>query len=108
MSRRPVFTDDALRAAIGPRAPLSLSREGRIRLIGETAKALLAGRMPSKSAALFVGGALDSWLREGGRLERDFFKVLRPRSHYTVARAWAKLEAQNSEAEGRDDPEELP
>lgn len=77
-------------------------REGRIALLGELAEALLAGKQPTRAAALFVGGALLAWLEtDRGRLERDFFRVLEPRSHLTVARCWRALRARQN-SEGRD------
>jgi hypothetical protein len=100
VSRRPAFSDAALVAALGPRRPAGLTREGRVRLIGEAAQALLDGRAPGKAAALFLGGALAGWLREGGNLERDFFKVIRPKSHDTVQRVWARIEAHQDERNG--------
>ena len=71
--------------------PAALSREGRVRLIGELAEALLAGKQPDRAAALFVGGALLAWLEHGGSLERDFFKVIKPKSHRTPRAIWAGL-----------------
>lgn len=66
-----------------------------MRLLAEAADALLAGRMPSSAARLFLAGALSAWLREGGRigaLERDFLKVAAPaRSTHTPARVWSRL-----------------
>jgi hypothetical protein len=61
--------------------------------LGEAFTALLEGRLPSRAAALFLGGAGMAWLEQGGKLERDFLKVLQPQSHNTVARVWARLRA---------------
>lgn len=65
-----------------------------MRLLGEAAEALLAGKLPSAEARLFLAGALSAWLREGGRLgalERDFLRVAAPhRSTHTPARLWAR------------------
>lgn len=79
------------------RAAVNLdTREGRIAAIGAAAEALLASRVP---ALVFVGSALRAWLStDRGRLERDFLRVLEPRSHLTVARVWRALRGpQNSE-----------
>ena len=57
-----------------------------MRLLAELADDLLAGRMPSREAALFVAGALSAWLRDGrrcGDLERAYLRVT-PREHSTV------------------------
>ncbi len=68
-------------------------REGRIAAIASVAEALLAGEQPTRADALFVGSALSAWLTtDRGKLERDFFRVLRPRSHATVARIWRALQ----------------
>ena len=76
------------------RLPPAFDRADRVRLLAEVAEALLAGRLPSRASALFVGGALLAWLAQGGRtgaLERDFFKVAAPRrSTLTAARLWAR------------------
>lgn len=92
--------------------PPTFSREDRVRLLREVADALIAGRAPGRAAALFVGGALDAWLRGGGglgALERDHLRVTPPRgSHRTpaaVARAAAQAdEGQRGATERRFDP----
>jgi hypothetical protein len=85
------FHDPFGRSALPP----DFSREHRIQLIGEAAQALLQGRLPSPAARLFIGGALDAWLQQGGRLgalERDFLKVSAPaRSTLTPARVHARI-----------------
>lgn len=69
--------------------PPAFSREDRVRLLREAAEALLAGRMPSGAARLFLAGALSAWLRDGGcvgALERHYLRVSPPRgSHKTPA-----------------------
>lgn len=74
--------------------PAGFSREGRVRLIAEAAEALLDGRLPSAPARLFVAGALQAWLREGGRcgaLEKDYLRVTqRERSRLTPQRLYAR------------------
>lgn len=74
--------------------PAGFTRADRVRLIAEAAAALLDGRLPEPAARLFVAGALDAWLREGGRigaLERDYFRVAAPaRSTHTPARLYAR------------------
>jgi len=75
------------------------AREGRIAAIGAAAEALLTSDDPRLK---FVGSALAAWLEtDSGRLERDFFRVLAPRSHLTVARVWRALRSrQNSDNRG--------
>lgn len=99
-----MFDDRALAAVLGTRPPSALSREGRIALLGRAARALLDGKVPDAEARLFLGGAVLSWLREGGNLERDFFKVIRPKSHVTVQRVWARIEAHPDDGESPDEP----
>lgn len=76
------------------RLPADFTREDRVRLLDEVALALLEGRRPSRAAELFVGGALWSWLREGGRcgdLERLYLRVAAPwRSTLTPSRLWER------------------
>lgn len=84
MSRRPAFDDQALRAAIGPRAPAGFSREERVKLLAEVFQALVEDRAPNRAAALFVGGGGQAWLAQGGDLLRDYWKVKAPKgSHLT-------------------------
>lgn len=83
--------------------PAHLSREGRIRMLGELAHALLAGDQPDRSAALFLGGALIAWLEHGGSLERDYLRVsARAGSHQTAASIWRGLQKPVPFEEGRD------
>jgi hypothetical protein len=105
VSRRPIFDDEALLAALGPRRPVGLTREDRVRLIGEAAQALLEGKLPEPAARLFVAGAIAGWLREGGNLERDYFKIVRPKSHDTPQRVWQRIASHLDER--RDDGEGL-
>lgn len=87
--------------------PADFSREGRVRLIAEVAEALLAGRLPGAAARLFVGGALQAWLREGGRcgaLEREYLRVAAPRSsRHTASELWRRCSS--SRGTTRDDGE---
>jgi len=76
------------------RAPDLLTREAKVRAIGEVAAALLDGRLASRECALYVGGALASWLEQGGDLSRDFLKITKPKSHNTPAAIWRELQAQ--------------
>lgn len=62
----------------GARAPAGLTREDRVRMLGEFAEAVLEGREPERAAALFVAGGLRSWLREGGNLTRDYWRTAGP------------------------------
>jgi len=84
------------------RLPGDFSREGRIALINEVAQALLDGRTPTREGALFVGAALGTWLREGGRcgaLERDFLRVAAPpRSTLTAGRMFQRMQAAEGSA----------
>lgn len=73
------------------RAPAAITREDRVRMLAEVSQALLDGEAPSRAAALFVGGAIASWLAEGGDLAKDFLKVNRRGSHLTPARIWQSL-----------------
>lgn len=63
-------------------------------MVAQAAEALLAGRLPDAPARLFLGGALQAWLREGGRcgaLERDYLRVTqRERSRLTPQRLFAR------------------
>ena len=64
-----------------------------MRLIKEVADLLLdlGGAGP-----LFVGGALQSWLSNGGNLERDFFQVTAaPGSKRTPAAIAAEMEGED-------------
>lgn len=75
-----------LQARIGgahlPSGPLT--REDRVRLAAEVFNALVEGRMPSRAAALFLGGGGLAWLERGGDLVRDYLKLAgRPGSHRT-------------------------
>lgn len=78
------------------RLPGDFTREGRVRLIAEAARALLDGRLPSAEARLFLAGAIAAWLEAGGRcgsLERDYLRVTgRPRSRLTPQRLLARCE----------------
>ena len=90
MSRPPRFDDAALVSVLGDRAR-------HVRQIGEVAKALLDGRLPSRSAALFVGGALLSWLENGGDLCREYLNVVKPKSHRTPAAIWQEINLHQDE-----------
>lgn len=76
---------------LGQRVPRSLSREGRIRLLTEVAVALLQGQAPSREAAMFVGSALDSWLRSGGPFERHARIGTKRGSHRTIQAVFRRL-----------------
>jgi len=101
MSKPPKFDDTLLAAALQPaRPPASLGREGRVRMIGEAAEQLIKA---GGEACLFTGGALLAWLVKGGSLERDYFKIVRPKSHVTPSVIWQQLqEAAAHPDEGRD------
>jgi hypothetical protein len=74
-----------------PQPPASSTREGRLRLIGEAAQALIAGKLPRPEARLFLAGALLAWLRHGGRLERDYFQVIKRHSKLTPNVLWDRI-----------------
>lgn len=100
VSRPPRFDDAALATVLGiGRAPRQYDRQGRVELIGEAAQALRDGRLPGREAALFVGGALLSWLENAGSLERDFFKVTKAKSHHTPAAIWQQINAHPDEGQ---------
>lgn len=86
------------------RLPSGFTREDRIRLLAEAADSLMAARLPSPAARLYLAGAVSAWLREGGRigaLERDFLRVAAPaRSTLTPARVLARI---SSDARATDD-----
>ena len=74
---------DELAAALGYRAPRSTTREGRVSLLAECADALMRGELPSREAALWLGGGLSAWLETGsGSLDRHL-RIAAPRgSHH--------------------------
>lgn len=75
------------------RLPARLSREGRVQLLGQLAKALLSDKRPDRDAALFLAGALLAWLEHGGDLERDYLRVSATAgSHRTPAAIWEALQ----------------
>lgn len=66
--------------------PRTASREGRVAMLQEVARALLEDAPCSREAALFVAGAVDAYLRYGGNLARDYLRIVPPRgSHSTPA-----------------------
>lgn len=60
----------------------------------EVGDALIEGKMPRREAALFVGGAIEAFLREGGSLslDRDFLRVRGVRGSHTTAAVLSKKE----------------
>jgi hypothetical protein len=93
------------RLLAGASLPAEFDREHRVRLIGDAAKALLDGRMPSREAALFLASGLWAWLNESGvpaALVRDYWRIGAPNgSHFTPRLLWASLKgAQDEENEG--------
>jgi hypothetical protein len=95
--------DSALTATFGTHPPATFDRAGRVRLIGEAAQALLAGRVPSLEASMFLGGALAAWLETGGDLARDYLRVVKAKSHHTPAYIWNQLQAHQDERQLPDD-----
>lgn len=89
------------------RAPGDFTRHGRIALLGDTAIALLSGRMPSDEGRVFLAGALLAWLRNGGSLERDYFRTTPPQgSKLRADRVWQELggDVISDERQDRDAP----
>lgn len=64
------------------RAPRAVTREGRVSLLRELAEDLLIGRASRPEVRLFAGRALTAWLRSGGDLVRDHWKVAAPRGSH--------------------------
>jgi hypothetical protein len=87
---KPARRPSALLSAVQP--PRHFDRTARIKLLGEFAKATLADRKPSKESLFFVAGAISKWLSVGGDLARDYFKVVKPKSHHTPAAIWRELQ----------------
>jgi hypothetical protein len=72
--------------------PEGFSRADRVRLLGECARALLRGELPSDEARLFVAGGLSAWLEQGGSLTRDFWRVSAVAgSHHTECYVWRSM-----------------
>lgn len=71
----------------------ALARDQLIALLGESFTALLRGELPSREACLYLGGALRGFLEDGGDLVRDHLGIIRPSSHETVQKIWARLSA---------------
>lgn len=89
------------------RLPDGFSRQHRIQLVGEVFQALIDGRLPSREAALFVGGAGAAWLSEGGDLVRDYLRVAAPRSsHHTPQHLWREACSSGGATDG-DEPETM-
>lgn len=101
-ARPPKLNHEPLTSALGGQTlPATLSRKGRIRLLGEAFQALLEERIPSREAALYLGGAGMAWLQQGGSLERDYLRVVKPKSHRTPAAIWQEI--QTHQDEGHDE-----
>ena len=79
-------------------APRALSRAGRCKLLAEAAQALLAGKLPSREAQLFLGGAISAWLAQGGKLER-YLQVHQRGSHLTPQRLIADEREKSEDGE---------
>lgn len=70
--------------------PPDLDRAGRVALIRQAADDLVAGRLVDRPAALFLGGALLAWLRDGrrtGDLERRYLRTTPPAGSHATAQA---------------------
>lgn len=64
------------------RLPADFSREGRVALLTHAFEALMRGELPSVEARMFLAGGGVSWLREGGDLVRDYWRVAAPRGSH--------------------------
>jgi hypothetical protein len=85
---------------LAQRVPRSLTREGRVLLLAEVTDALLAGKLPSREAALFVGSALRAFWQAGGPLERHL-RIGAPRgSHHRPEVLFRRLIADERHAIG--------
>ncbi len=71
--------------------PQDFSREGRVALLGEAFEALMRGELPRPEARIFLASAGLAWLARGGDLQRDFLRVVKPKSHVTPDRIWRRL-----------------
>lgn len=78
--------------------PRSLSRAGRVELIGEACEALLEGREPHREGATLLAAAVLGWLDSGdGDLARDYLRITAARgSHGTPAALWARAKRERS------------
>jgi hypothetical protein len=76
------------------------NRPHRVKLLGEAAQALLRGELPAVEARLFLGGALASWLERGGKLEKDYLRVVKPKSHVTPAVVWKQIQSHIYDGQG--------
>ncbi len=72
------------------RLPADADRRERVRRLLEVARALVEGREPDRAAALFVGAALEAYLRRGGKLERDYLRITPPRGSNLTAQEVAR------------------
>jgi hypothetical protein len=94
-------------ARVGTALPRTLSRAGRVELLAEIADDLLAGRVPDRTAAVWLGSALTAWLLASKRanLVRDYLEVQAPlRSKTTPQTLYRRICAQKAQTgEGSDD-----
>lgn len=82
------------------RALRSATREGRVALLIEAARLLLA---EGSEAGLFTGGALQAWLQGGGDLLKDHFAVIKASSRHTVQYLARSVQLSDSAAQTADD-----
>ena len=73
-----------------------------MRLFDEVARALVAGRLPSREAALLIGGGMLAWIDGGGDLVRDYFQLTKPKSHRTPSAIWRELQSEPHPDEGEE------
>ena len=104
VSHRPVWVADALTQAMdGGKVPADYSAKARLRYWRRyLQKALMDDRLPSREAALFIGGAGSAGWRPAVRSKRDYLKVsAKPVFHHTPAYVWQALQEGSSRGSAR-------
>jgi hypothetical protein len=89
------------------RLPADFSREHRVQLLTEAADALLAGKLPSDEARLFLAGGLRAWLHgpSGADLLADYWRVRPPPGKRSTApRLAQQAEDVNTPQVGESEP----
>lgn len=98
------FDDSALAEAMGAaRVELVIDRDYGIRMLGIFYTEVQAGRVPPDECMQFVAGGLASYFDSGskGELARDHYKIVKPKSHETPARVWARMRLISDERQPR-------
>lgn len=75
------------------RKAMAADLDRKVYLLGTGAEDLVYGRMPSPSARVLIGVTMLAWLESGqGRsLERDYLRVIKPKSHRTPQKRWEEI-----------------